>query len=640
MKTKVITLISALFLSCLAAFADVDTGIYLSKNAIYDYATQTGTLKLESFVGQVTKEINLDESSDVILIVDGSNSMGTDGMNSLCAAVDAFASQLKSSPTGPEHRMSLIIYSGHPKLLTNYTAVSGLSDNFFSGKIKDACGTDGSGNCKVFGTGTTTHVALGLAYYLLTNDVSAIYTSSDNNLPGSVNGHTGVGCAINQNWTTIWDANTSVVGAISAPRTTDSRGKNVNHYVVLMTDGAVSGDVDAMVGGTVSIGGGHHLDHNSGEPDYRVYAKNEAVAAANLIKAAGATIYSIGFLNSSDETRDINTFLNSVSSNYLAPTSYTEKKDYLPHDYYIKVTKTSASTTTLSQVFAHVSEEIVAGCAAVDLTSATVKDVINGGSFKLPASVNASNLGSHIKAYTVPCKECTYDYTDGWQYKFDDTDPSDVTGLTFGLAYEPVGSDNAAITVSGFDFDNNWCGNAIEDPDPATNLKTIPHGNKLVIEIPIIVNSYDNYLGNVPTNLTGSSFLGEKPDATLLTQEYPVPALDLYELTISRTGLKAGESVIYKVTDKDDNLIYTVALTGTGSGAISQKLLYVPAGNVTVTEQTGWGWANTPTPDDITIEIGTPTTEKPLLKPNPTYSFSGTPTGDKNPEDHNDNRFK
>ena len=623
MKTKVITLISTLFLSCLAAFAEVNTGVNLNKTATYDYATQTGIITLENYVGQVTKKINTGKSADVVLIVDGSRSMnpsGVYGMDALYSAVGSFVTQLRTASLENStitHRVSLIIFAGNCNLLCDLTSVEIHEVSWFQNLIKTACGYVDGTHINNYGSGTMAHMALGLASYVMTGEKTIANTVSSGTT------HT--------DWSQTWITPSEPAGA----------REGCNRYVVLMTDGALSGQPlkqdKSNYGGNIAYPDGNRKEGNKD-------AEDQAVAVTKALKnhsTRATTVYSIGFFDDGEVTNGVHSYLNNVSSNWLSPTDSDNTgdtdypHDYLCHDYFIRVNRTGGD---LSDIFAKVSEEVVAGCAAVDLSSAEVKDIINGENFKLPDGVvDAATLESAVTVYTVPCtKYDQYDQDgDGKEYTFDESTHNTVTGLTFRL--DKDADDNPIITVRGFDYTANWCGYEYDTSYPKNSK---PHGCKLVIKIPFKVNNYNAGLGAVETNLDGSGFTGViSGSSDKLTKLYGTPIVDLYELTISRTGLKAGESVIYKVTDKNGNLIYTVALTGTGSGAISQKLLYVPAGNVTVTEQTGWGWANTPTPDDITIEIGTPTTEKPLLKPNPTYSFSGTPTGDKNPEDHNDNRF-
>ena len=649
MKSNIRNIITALILLFpVWAHAEVHTGIELAKTATYDYATQTGVIKLENFVGQVTKKMNLGQPADVVLVLDGSGSMnkvsGSNywNMDDLCDAVDLFAGILRDACTSTvHHRISMIIYGGNSKLLCDFTDVdtddrvtstkAGYTASTeyyeFSGLIKNQCGFTTSGGktyVNTYTSGTMTQMALGHASYIITKETDI----ADGAIALST---------VNNDWETTWITTSSPTGA----RT----GSTCNRYVVLMTDGALSGRPKNQSG--ASIGTEIYEEDETGTPNNTV-SEDQAVFVANALKAAGdlsTTIYTVGFLRNADAKPGVNNCLNNISSNNrpdpadaveYAKNDSDYPVDKIPHDYYIRIERTTAGTsgTDLENIFKMISGEVVAGCAAVDLDYTTTKitDVINGSVFKLPAGItDDATLLSNITAYTVPC--IGYDQMADDPYEFDESTHNAVpSGVTFNLTNV---STNPTITVSGFDYSANWCGEKYKSGSiSGGDLVTEATGCKLVIEIPYTVKSYTGgFDDKVPTNLTGSQFSGNikgtSPTETL-KQAYPEPSVALYELTIQRTGLKAGESAIYKIT-KGSDLLYTVVLTGTGS-TVQQKVLYVPDGSVVVTE-TGWGWANVPTSPSLTKVIG------PSPNNAPTYSFSGSNSGVKNPEDVKKNEF-
>lgn len=610
-----ILIISLLLLASAGARAEVNTGVYLNKTATYDYATQTGTIKLENYVGQVTKIIHLGQSAEIVLAVDGSSSMGSTGMTKLHAAVKSFITELYNACAadragdnlGIDHRVSLVVFGNNANMLCNFKSVyyetgttpyanAAAAASAFDQMLLNVCTRSDN---TYTSNGTMTHMALGLAYYIMNGNYSSIYTSDTNNLPRTVNGTS----AINQNWTSYWITNSiSITGA----RSKDDSDNTCSRYVVLMTDGALEGTPN----------GGTKLNGDA----LKKAGRDEAVAVSRLLKADDVSIYTVGFLDS--ENLDLYNMLNNVSSNHLTPTSASDPADKLPHDYFSLVSKTG-DASALSNIFSKISEEVATGCAAVNLdeTKTEVKDVVNNEYFKLPDGTDASK----ITVYTVPCTG--YDYSTE-TYSFGTTQDTPPTSVVVSIDADADG--NQRVNVKGFDYTANWCGAEYISASQPNE----PHGCKLVVEIPFIVNSYSGAIGEQPTNITDGSGFFAKTTATPaedLNQLFASPTVDLYELTISRTGLKAGESAIYRVTDKDGKLIYTIALTGTGgSGAVKQKVLYVPDGNVTVTE-TGWGWANRPSTATITNTISASNSK-------PTYSFSGSSTS-KNPEDYKKNEF-
>ena len=629
MKTKIITLISVLFLSCFAAFADENddlnkmTGVYLTKKADYDYAAQRGTITLENFVGQVTKMIHLGQSAEIVLVVDGSSSMGSTGMAKLHAAVKSFITELYDACAadragdnlGIDHRVSLVVFGTDANMLCNFKSVYYETDttpytsntaaaNAFDKLLLDVCTR--SDNTYTSG-GTMTHMALGLAYYIMEGNYTSIYTSDTNNLPRTVNGTS----AINQNWTKHWTTNSiTITGARSA----DDSGNTCSRYVVLMTDGALEGTPDY---GTSKKG--TKLEGDALKEDGR----DEAVAVSRLLKADKVSIYTVGFLDS--ENQDLNNMLNNVSSNWLTPTSSSDPFDPKPHDYYSLVSKTG-DASALSAIFNSISGEIASGCAAVnfDETTTAVSDVLNDTYFELPKGTDADD----INIYTIPCKSynsSTKEYT----WSDDETEwghPTVGTGATD--IHVSVNETDGSVEVKNFNFTNNWCG--MEYNASSTNAdKMDPHGCKLVIEIPFTVKEgYNAGIGEVETNLAEdgsgnvlSGFKGTTTGSENFKRKYATPKVDLYELTIAREGLKNGESAIYTVKAGTTTL-YTIVLTGNGGTSVSQKMLFVPEGTITVTETT---WNQNTSHALTTSNPLTASVSK--TSPYPTVTFKGTSLG-------------
>lgn len=599
MKTKIITLISVLVLSCLAAFADGKTGVYTSKDADYDYATQKGTITLENYVGQVTKMIHKGCSADVVLIVDGSRSMGTQLLTDLKPAVDEFAKNLKTSSTSNvENRLSLIIFGGNAKMLCGYETVNDKASNYFGNLMYSACTnhiTYGGNDFYCYDSGTMTHIAMGLAEYMI-NGTATYGTKrcvNDDGTNSTNSSHT---------WANNWFYNSGVSVPSGGARETDSHGNECKHYVVLMTDGALSGTPTS--GPEIKSG-------NSGA----ITAMNQAVEVSKTLADEGCSVYSIGFLSNSDvSNQSLNNFLNHVSSNYPTATAYNSPIDYIAHDYYAVVDKsTTTAADALKDIFASFSEEIADGCAAIkfDESTTTVTDVLNNSYFKLPEGASASD----IKIYTIPCTG--YDATTRvYSFEGDETKwghPTVGSGTTD--IHVDVDESTGEVEVTNFNFTDNFCGMKYD-----TGTSTMkPHGCKLVIEIPFEVSEFSEAIGTVPTNAEGSGFTGDT-DATVpekFSQAFPSPEVDLYELNVTRSGLKNGESAIFTVTDEGGNDIYTIVLIGDG-GTVSQKMLFVPAGKITVTETM---WNSSTKVTKFTDPVISATNS------HPTISFTGSSLG-------------
>ena len=172
-------------------------------------------------------------------------------------------------------------------------------------------------------------------------------------------------------------------------------------------------------------------------------------------------------------------------------------------------------------------------------------------------------------------------------------------------------TDNNTVTVTGFNYGENWCG---LDPDvdhvnteqynSADYPETYQYGYrgfKIIIEFPIQVK--DGALGgaNVPTNLEGSG-LYDKDGNTLI--EYPRPVLPIpVNLWIQKKGLEPGESasftILYKRTEPttdDPNPTYKpftrLVLTGSADGSpVMGKLLNLDPSFYYKIWEEGWSWA-------------------------------------------------
>ena len=268
--------------------------------------------------------------------------------------------------------------------------------------------------------------------------------------------------------------------------------------VVLFTDGEPNG-----------------VDSTSG---FETSAANKAIANSKSIKAAGATVYTIGcFGTTPSDTSDTGKYMNYVSSNYPNATSMTSggaKAD--PANYY----KTVSSAADLNNIFQTISQTI--GSTPVKLTSTSVlRDVISDY-FKLPEGYKDGD----IKAYSVSCTGKTGD-----SYTWDSTHDTEYTAT--------VAADKKTINVTGFDYAANWV-------DQFGVNGSQSHGKKLVVQIPIVPEQ--DATGSVKTNGDAS---GIYADSTVKdpVEKFPSPVVYIPYFTVvhvastvdSATGANKGE---------------------------------------------------------------------------------------------------
>lgn len=232
--------------------------------------------------------------------------------------------------------------------------------------------------------------------------------------------------------------------------------KDRQKVVVLFTDGEPNGVKDTS--------------------GFESAAANQAIANSKSIKAAGATVYTIGcFGTTPSDTSDTGKYMNYVSSNYPNATSMTSggaKAD--PANYY----KTVSSAADLNNIFQDISHTI--GGTDVKLTSTSVlRDVISD-SFTLPEGYKDGD----IKAYSVSCESSTKNADGTYTYTWKTTPDADKYDVT-------VADDNKTINVTDFDYAANW----VDQYDVGGSKS---HGKKLVVEIPIVLDP--DATGSVDTN--------------------------------------------------------------------------------------------------------------------------------------------
>lgn len=238
---------------------------------------------------------------------------------------------------------------------------------------------------------------------------------------------------------------------------------------------------------------------------------NSAIAQAGTAKNTyGATVYTIGIFPGADatsagnqngnETEKANWFMQRVSSNTQYPQSPS---------YYLS----AADAGTLNSIFQQISNQIETGGAETTLGSETVvKDIISPY-FTLPAGTTAS--GIRIDTYACTGK-------DGNTYTWSGTSggPSGATATV----------DVDQVSVTGFDFSENWCGTETD----AQGNSTV-RGNKLVISFEVSPKS--GFLGGneVITNASAGIYENGSAQTPVMTFEQPKVNVPIQDVTVTAT---------------------------------------------------------------------------------------------------------
>lgn len=238
---------------------------------------------------------------------------------------------------------------------------------------------------------------------------------------------------------------------------------------------------------------------------------NSAITQAGTAKNTyGATVYTIGIFPGADatsagnqngnETEKANWFMQRVSSNTQYPQSPS---------YYLS----AADAGTLNSIFQQISNQIETGGAETTLGSETVvKDIISPY-FTLPAGTTAS--GIRIDTYACTGK-------DGNTYTW--------SGTSGGPGGATATVDGDQVSVTGFDFSENWCGTETD----AQGNSTV-RGNKLVISFEVSPKS--GFLGGneVITNASAGIYENGSAQTPVMTLEQPKVNVPIQDVTVTAT---------------------------------------------------------------------------------------------------------
>ncbi len=253
---------------------------------------------------------------------------------------------------------------------------------------------------------------------------------------------------------------------------------------------------------------------------------NSAISTANAIKAGGTTVYSIGIFSGADASTAgkepdedyyddgfwgpnytdaemsaaCNWFMQKVSSNNGTPRTPS---------YYLS----AGDSASLNSIFQQISNQIETGGAETTLGSETVvKDIISPY-FTLPAGTTASG----IRIDTYACTGKT-----GNTYTWSSTSGGN------GGASATVNGDQ--VSVTGFDFSENWCGTETD-----ANGKTTVRGKKLVISF--TVDPKSGFLGgnDVITNASAGIYENGSAQTPVMTFEQPKVNVPIKDVTVKAT---------------------------------------------------------------------------------------------------------
>lgn len=233
-----------------------------------------------------------------------------------------------------------------------------------------------------------------------------------------------------------------------------------------------------------------------GEPTYgssfSSAVANDAVATAKELKDSGATIYTIGLFSGADpsDTSDrSNAYMNGVSSNYPAATSYTNLGSGANDGYY----KTVSATGSLVDIFEEIEDSI--STTTVTLTDeAEIRDILNTGFVLTDAS-------------EVTVQTDDYSGRDSAGNRVFAGNPQTYSG-----AAVTKDTANNTIKVSGFNFSQEYLidGNTPDESD----FTAAKQGRKLIISITNVEATDDAVTNDLISTNNAASGIYENSDAS------------------------------------------------------------------------------------------------------------------------------
>ena len=543
-----------------------------------------GYIQLETFVTGETTVVNVSVPTDIVVVVDQSGSMDYDfdgnetnveankRITALKNALNTFVSTVvnDAASNGCKHKIAIVGFAAgnynhnsqtyyNTELLTpseiNYSSIE--ISNYQNALIQANTGTGTQGVVNTILTdaisnitadgGTSMELGLEMAYNILNNRTETTFTDENN--------------IVHDRSQVVVFFTDGYPGRYSMPYSNMSYPFNQDW----MCEGYFRNRQDG-----------------SATFDQKTVA-DAAVSQANSIKNLGASVFSVGIFtgadpavayrttqgnytnNSSNGTywntgkAGANGLLHFISSNYakdeatswsgLTTNSNNATPGYKNNGFYMS----ASNASQLQNVFSQIAEQ--SGGAQIEMgTQTVVQDVISADfTFDIP---DGATLDNTIKAYLPLCTGAVDEHNTPTQWEEDETNllfadlsegelsinnDGTVTGGTGHENKLPDGTvdideNTKTLSLTGVNFDNMWCGR--EEYEAQGQTKIRPHGRKLVIIIPLVIDG-NTWGDGIETNGPMSVVF---PNGDQLTPiEFNIPVADV-----------VGEVWTEVVTDEPD----------------------------------------------------------------------------------------
>ena len=320
----------------------------------------------------------------------------------------------------------------------------------------------------------------------------------------------------------------------------------------------------------------------AGTDDFNVQMANNAINNAKRCKDNNAKVYTIGIFDGADPSASIenysqngwlneavaaNRYMHFSSSNYPSAMALNNGGTKGEGNFYFAASNADA----LNDIFDTISEEISTDTTELD-GSATIIDNIPGN-FAIPEGAQDITLK-------------VAEFQKGGTFATATAAPTTVTAE----------HKDGTVTVTGFNFSDEWCG--LDENDR-------PHGSKLIIEFTI---HHNNYGGTQPTN-AGASIKDKEGNEVIKVDDPAIPVKITEPSITGVTRSKVYDGIGFDVLStiaEDIN-----ALADGKKNAYVDIVVTVTSGSNTYTytinkgEKTGrWDKTDLTTDKDVKIENG------------------------------------
>jgi len=402
--------------------------------------------------------------TDVTLYQRGSASITR--LNALKNALTSFVSQENTKSAGADGTLVTADDVNHRIAVIGFA-----SGNYYGGTNYNY------GNTEIF---------IGSSQYKYGSSAQGVYNTAFQNM-NTASGQSNVGASINAldaDGGTMTDLGMEMAnGVLSANPVPD--GEIRNRVVVVFTDGV------------------------PGWSGYDGDVASNAVSQGDTTKNThGATVYTVGIFDGADatsagnpngtETQRANWFMQNLSSNNGTVHNPS---------YYLS----AADAESLTNIFQQIAEQIETGGSYTSLDETTVIRDIVAPAFVLPTGTSAENI-------ILETWQCTGQSGDEYTWS-KNPDAMGATAVISSTDSSSAITTNNEISVTGFDFAENWVGTETEGES------TTYRGNKLVIKI--IVEPREGFFGGNQVFTNSSAGVYEDANAGTPLFEFDRPTVDV-----------------------------------------------------------------------------------------------------------------